>query len=191
MIDNCYSFKELKEKFQWETTLNEIPKQIIYARRRGVEIEIAFKKGPTYFRIIKTDFDDEEIWKKHPSLSLNLEVSNKGNVRDYTTKAKIGYPDKTTGYQVIKRNKSQYQIHRLIMETFQPIEDSHLFYVDHIDGKRQNNNLSNLRWVKATENLLFRNKEWQNFGEIITKLVQKYGYEGTKDKLNTLLSENS
>ena len=44
MIDNCYTFNELKEKFNWETTLNEIEKQIVFARRRGVSIEKAFKK---------------------------------------------------------------------------------------------------------------------------------------------------
>jgi hypothetical protein len=76
------------------------------------------------------------------------------------------------------------------METFSPIEDSHLFYVDHVDGKRQNNNLDNLRWVKATENLLFRNKEWQDLGELVAKLVQKYGYNETKSKLSLILSEN-
>jgi hypothetical protein len=75
------------------------------------------------------------------------------------------------------------------METFSPIEDSHLFYVDHVDGKRQNNNLDNLRWVKATENLLFRNKEWQDLGELVAKLVQKYGYNETKSKLSLILSE--
>lgn len=78
MIDNCYTFKELKEKFQWDTTLNEITKQITYARRRGVEIEIAFKKGPTYFRILQADSFPNEIWKEHPNKSLNLEISNMG-----------------------------------------------------------------------------------------------------------------
>lgn len=190
MVNNCYSFKELKEKFQWETTLNEISKQIVFAKRRGVEIEVAFKKGPTYFRIVKTDIEENEIWKKHPTSFLNLEVSNTGKIRDIKTKAQIGYLDKTTGYQIVKRGHSQYQAHRLIMEAFNPIENSHLFYVDHIDGKRQNNRISNLRWVKATENLLFRNKEWQDLSEIIANLVQKYGYEETKLKLLAIFNEN-
>lgn len=190
MINGCYSFKELKEKFQWETTLDEISKQITFAKRRGVEIEVAFKKGPTYFKIINISDDKGIIWKPHPNSALNLEVSNSGQVRDLITKARIGYLDKSTGYQVLKRNKIQYQVHRLVMETFSPIEDSHLFYVDHVDGKRQNNNLDNLRWVKATENLLFRNKEWQDLSELVAKLVQKYGYNETKSKLSLILSEN-
>ena len=189
MIDNCYNFNELKEKFGWTTTLSEIPKQIIFARRRGVEIEVAFKKGPTYFRIISADSFPNEIWEKHPNSNLNLEVSNLGRIRDINTKAFLGY-NNDLGYIVIKRYNVCFFAHRLIMETFSPIENSQVYYVDHINGIRSDNNLTNLRWVKATENLLFRNENWQDFSEIIAKLVQKYGYEETKTKLNMILKEN-
>ena len=188
MINNCYTFKELKEKFQWTTTLNEISKQITYARRRGVEIEIAFKKGATYFRIISADSFPNEIWKNHPNSNLYLEVSNLGRVRDTNTKAFLGY-ENDMGYIVIKRYNNQYQVHRLIMETFLPIENSQNYYVDHINGIRSDNTLTNLRWVKATENLLFRNENWQDFSEIVANLVQKYGYTDTKIKLLSLLQD--
>ena len=189
MIDNCYNFNELKEKFGWTTTLNEISRQIIFARRRGVEIEVAFKKGPTYFRIISADSYPDEIWKKHPNPNLNLEVSNFGRIKDANTKAFLGY-ENDTGYINIKRYKTQYCAHRLVMETFSPIENSQDYYVDHINGIRTDNNLTNLRWVKASENLLFRNENWQDLSELVAELVQKYGYEETKAKLNALLEEN-
>ena len=186
MIDNCYNFNELKQKFGWSTTLNEISKQITFARRRGVEIEVAFKKGPTYFRIISADTYPEEIWKIYPKKEYYLEVSNLGRVRDLNSKAFLGYTN-SDGYIALKRYSNTLLAHRLVMETFQPKENSNLYYVDHINGIRSDNNLTNLRWVKATENLIFRNENWQDFCEIITKLVEKYGYEGAKQHLNSLL----
>lgn len=188
MIDNCYTFAELKEKFGWDTTLNEISKQVIYAGRRGVQIEKAFKKGPTYFRVIQADAYPNEIWKTHPKKELYLEVSNLGRIRDLCTKAFIGY-ENNQGYIEIKRYGITYRAHRLILETFQPIENSAKYFVDHIDGIRSHNELTNLRWVKASENLLFRNENWQDLSEIYQNLLQKYGYEGTKKKLLALLDE--
>ena len=186
MINNCYTFKELKEKFQWDTTLNEITKQITYARRRGIEIEVAFKKGPTYFRILQADSFPNEIWKKHPNESLNLEISNMGRIKDIESKAFIGYQS-NDGYIVIRRNHTQYFAHRLILETFQPIQNSEQYFVDHINGIRSDNRLENLRWSLASENLMYRNENWQEFSEIFQKIIQKYGYEETKNKLQALL----
>jgi hypothetical protein len=67
MINNCYNFKELKEKFGWEGGPNEIERQIKYAERRGVIIEPAFKQGPTYFKIIaNTNNLEGEEWRPFP-----------------------------------------------------------------------------------------------------------------------------
>ena len=52
MIDNCYTFEELKNKFNWDKNTWSIPQQINYAKTNGVEIEPAFKKGRTYFKIV-------------------------------------------------------------------------------------------------------------------------------------------
>lgn len=73
------------------------------------------------------------------------------------------------------------------METFAPVENSNLLYVDHIDGVRTNNKLSNLRWVTAKENMLFRHENWAEMSSIFEKLIQKYGYDDTKSKLLSLL----
>ena len=190
MIDNCYTFKELKEKFNWETTLNEISKQITFAKKRGVIIEKAFKKGATHFKIVSIDTErPNEIWKKHPNNDLNIEVSNLGRVRDYDTKKFFGFQQKTTDYQIIRRGQLQFGVHRLVLETFKPIENSHLFYVDHIDGKRNNNCLNNLRWVSAKENILYKHEKWSEISDIFEKLIQKYGYEDAKTKLLTILDE--
>jgi hypothetical protein len=58
----------------------------------------------------------------------------------------------TTGYKRIGlgRNKSFY-IHRLVATCFLPNPDN-LPQVDHIDGDRTNNTVTNLRWVSAKTN---------------------------------------
>ena len=59
-----YTFKELKEKYQWNTNENCIQAQIRYAKNRGVTIEKAYKKGATHFQIIEDISQDE--WKIFP-----------------------------------------------------------------------------------------------------------------------------
>ena len=186
MIDNCYTFNELKEKFGWSTTLNEIKKQIIFARRRGIIIEPAFKKGPTYFRIVDSDYILNEVWQEHPNSELGIEVSNFGRVRDKEFKYFMGY-ENAKGYIEIKRNKKCYLVHRLVLETFYPIENSENYFVDHIDGKRTNNILSNLRWVSAEFNTLYRNDKWNELSPIILDIINKYGYDEALKKFNSLL----
>lgn len=121
MINNCYSFKELKEKFGWEGGPGEIDKQIKFAAKRGVEIEPAFKKGPTYFKIIINHNDLEgEVWKNYPK-EPNLLVSTKGRVKDALTQQLLGNIN-SDGYIGFTYNRKIYRVHRIIMETFNPIE---------------------------------------------------------------------
>lgn len=46
-----------------------------------------------------------------------------------------------------------YSVHRLVMETFRPISNPQEMQVNHIDGDRNNNSLSNLEWITASENV--------------------------------------
>ena len=58
-------------------------------------------------------------------------------------------------YQLRNQNggKNKY-IHRLVAETFIPNPDN-LPIVDHIDGNKKNNHVSNLRWVTNFQNLKY------------------------------------
>ena len=46
-----------------------------------------------------------------------------------------------------------FKVHRLVMNTYKPIENSENFQVNHIDGVKSNNNLGNLEWCTRSENL--------------------------------------
>jgi len=62
-------------------------------------------------------------------------------------------------YDGVKRNM---RVHRLVAETFLP-NDNNLPEVDHIDRNRINNDISNLRWVSRSENMI--NRDMTNVGK--------------------------
>lgn len=59
-----------------------------------------------------------------------------------------GYPTDSNNY--LKRYG--VLIHRLVATTFIPNTDSKKIFVNHIDGNKQNNHVSNLEWVTPSEN---------------------------------------
>ncbi len=94
-------------------------------------------------------------WKKIDR-NPNYSVNEKGEVRnDFTKRIKRPFMNKGNGYLIVdlyKNNKSQkVPIHRLVAEAFIP-NPTNKATVDHIDGNRQNNAVSNLRWATYSEN---------------------------------------
>ena len=65
------------------------------------------------------------------------------------------------------------RVHRIIAKTFIPTENLNL-QINHIDGNKLNNNLSNLEWVTQSENMVHAHKN---------KLqVNAWGYEDSQSK---------
>ena len=48
--------------------------------------------------------------------------------------------------------RHRYSVHRLILENFNPVENMSKLQVNHKDGNKRNNKLSNLEWVTNYEN---------------------------------------
>lgn len=91
-----------------------------------------------------------EIWKPIKDLP-GYSVSNQGRVKKDSTN-QIMVLSENNGYVRITISK---HIHRLVAEAFiDKPKDENKCWVDHIDGNRSNNNVSNLRWVTPSENCL-------------------------------------
>ena len=101
--------------------------------------------------------------------SKYLQVNEDGNVRvisssivrkdgkPYTIKEHIIKPYKIKcGYLAIHLHYDLDQsalVHRLVMEAFCPIDNMESFDVNHKDGDKTNNKLSNLEWCTKIENM--------------------------------------
>lgn len=55
---------------------------------------------------------------------------------------------------MLYKNGRRYhrRVHRLIAETLIPNDDINKTFIDHLDGNKLNNNVSNLEWVTNQEN---------------------------------------
>lgn len=106
-----------------------------------------------------------EIWKPILGYELLYEVSTFGNIRSINSGLGIAnkkdkilkcFTDKN-GYSHIGLtdefgNRKNKLIHRLVALTF--IENIHnKKYINHIDGVKSNNDISNLEWVTQSENM--------------------------------------
>jgi hypothetical protein len=98
-----------------------------------------------------------EIWREIPGTKGCIEVSNEGNVRSLLR----GHPQplKTQtdnkGYQrlrvTIEGQKHSYRIHREVAKAFIP-NPNNLPQVNHKDGNKNNNCVTNLEWITNRDN---------------------------------------
>lgn len=102
-----------------------------------------------------------EIWKDVEGYNGKYQVSNYGNVRSFSKwkKGDLLKPSiTTTGYyyvNLVKDGRKKIvptRIHRLVATAF--IENPEEFpEVNHIDGNKLNNHVSNLEWVSRSRNI--------------------------------------
>lgn len=110
------------------------------------------------FRAVKKIM--EEAWLPIAGLGSSYEVSNCGRVR---SKRRCGTPGKILKPNYARRyycvclsvNNRKYSkpIHRLVAETFIMQPAGACLEVNHKDGNRLNNSVSNLEWVTRSQNM--------------------------------------
>ena len=98
------------------------------------------------------NFQDEEIWKEIQGFEGEYAISNKGNVKNLKSGRILGGRYDSMGYKQIKLKGKKYLIHRLVALAFIP-NPNNLPQVNHIDEVKTNNNVENLEWVTASENV--------------------------------------
>lgn len=104
-----------------------------------------------------------ETWKPIKNYP-EYQVSDFGNVKSKMNQLMKPRKDKD-GYLLIDLYKNgimkNMRIHRLVAETFELPKRKDQKTVDHIDGDRSNNNLSNLRYANQSEQA-FNRYTWKN-----------------------------
>ena len=113
-----------------------------------------------------------EIWKDIPDFEGSYQVSNMGRVRSldrvvtykdgrvgkYKGKVLKPYVNKSTGYEHLNLSNdgkgNTKTVHRLVLEAFKPHVNMNNLDVNHIDGNKLNNHLTNLEWLTRRDNIL-------------------------------------
>lgn len=141
----------------------------------------------------------EEIWKPMKEFPELYKVSNLGRVASY--RQVLSTHKINSGYEVvslkINRKAIKRLVHRLVAEAFLPNPENKR-EVNHIDGDRLNNTLSNLEWVTSSENKKHGREVLGNTYNIPTlglKLskVSKYhnvGYDSSRKKWKSCVRVN-
>ena len=147
---------------------------------------------------------EKEIWKEIKGYEGYFEVSNLGNFRSKNRVIGYKYPGKTRNYPgkilkvesifegytriVLMKNhiRKRYMCHRLVAETFIPNPKNKPF-INHINGIKWDNRVSNLEWVTQSENELHSHSVLGNTMKGKTFLVKIYCTN--IDKTFSLMSE--
>ena len=118
---------------------------------------------------------DKEIWKDVVDYEGRYQVSNMGRVKSLVDshgkfREKILSLSKHgNGYLVVVLCKcgrhKVYCVHRLVLSTFNPMDNMENLECNHRDENKENNNLSNLEWTTHKENC--------NHGTRIARMAEK------------------
>src|SRR3990167_10043165 len=101
--------------------------------------------------------ETEEIFRSVPSYEGLYEVSNKGNIKSVKRNI-IMKPYVRNGYKSLNLSREgvekSHSIHRLVAQVFIENQDSSKTVVNHKDGDKSNNDVSNLEWSTHLENAM-------------------------------------
>lgn len=116
--------------------------QIVTPLLEDVYMKKLIKNDKYQFRVNYYADDNGHIWSENKQ-DYMTEYDDKNGYK----KVLLMTTDKPTG------KGHRFSVHRLILSTFNPVDNMNELTVDHIDGNYQNNCLTNLRWTTMRENL--------------------------------------
>lgn len=97
------------------------------------------------------------IYSNYP-LKYDYYVTEDGKIYSDVSKKYLSVRLDKDGYEKVRligidNKRHQYSVHRLILSNFNPIDNMENLQVNHKDGIKTNNNLSNLEWMTCQENI--------------------------------------
>ena len=188
--NDCNNYKDIAKKYNLDHLTITKKDFITFMSSRGIEVKIDNNQVPAQFIVVN---DDIYFYNWVPYIhDSNYEVCKEGYVRSVRTKRLCGSTSARDGYVIINNsynNQGQYAAHRMIKETFDPIENDKAFIVDHVNGIRSDNRLENLRWCYQSQNMSYKAENHQQIKELIPKCIQIYGYEAFEQFLIDLLNQ--
>lgn len=122
-----------------------------------------------------------------------LDISENGVIKNIESGRILRQSDSERGYKVISYCGKQYKVHRLVALKYIPNPENKP-QVNHIDGNKQNNNVSNLEWCTNKENMehAYRNKiriAKKLKDSKLAKKIKQYTLDGTYIKTWDCLKE--
>lgn len=91
-------------------------------------------------------------------LKFDYYITDDGRVWSERTQKFLAPQYDKNGYVKVQMRSTdncshRYSVHRLVLENFKPVDGMDKLQVNHKDGNKTNNNLSNLEWVTYKENI--------------------------------------
>jgi hypothetical protein len=118
------------------------------------------------WKIVEQNNLENEEWREVIIDEKKIEgyfVSSLGRFKNKKGIIMKDYKPHHSGYIYLRVNVQKYALHRLIAQTFIPNFENKPF-VNHIDGDKINNSVSNLEWCSCSENNLHNHKVGLNKG---------------------------
>jgi hypothetical protein len=154
-------FNSIEDAGKWvmsqglSSNLNSARCSISYALRGIYKSSFGFK----WSKIEQQDLENEE-WKEikiNDIVANGYYISSLGRFKNKKGVIMHNYKPHHSGYIYVRVNIQKYALHRLVALAFiENIENKP--YVNHIDGNKINNKVTNIEWVTCSENNLHNHK---------------------------------